>query len=62
MGDYSFYNCSELATVQYAGTKSEWEALVSSGRIGVNVFAGTKVTQVICDGGTEPVLYTPRAS
>ena len=56
MGDYSFFNCSELETIQFAGTCEEWETLVSNGRIGVNTFANTKATVIICSDGTEPVL------
>jgi len=55
LGDACFFGCSNLATVQYAGTVSEWNALVSGGKIGANVFANTQVTQIICDGGTVPV-------
>ena len=55
LGDASFINCANLSIVQYAGTVEEWNALVSSGRIGVNSFANTQVTEIICNGGSTPV-------
>ena len=55
LGDCAFKDCSNLTTVQYAGTVDEWNALVSNGFIGANIFAGTQVTQIICNGGYVPV-------
>ena len=58
LGDAAFIDCENLVIVQYAGTVTEWEALVDANKIGVNVFANTKVTQIICNGGSEPVTTT----
>ena len=58
MGKYSFVNCAELYEVHYAGSKDEWNALVASGTVGLNSFAGTKVEEIICAGDTVPVDKT----
>lgn len=46
IGDYMFYDCVSLTTVNYGGTKAQWEELIN----GVNIYLSENATVKCSDG------------
>lgn len=53
IGEKCFYGCSQLETITFEGTVSEFKAI----SIGVSAFSGTKAKKVICSDGEVTSYY-----
>ena len=47
IGDYAFYNCNNLTSVNYLGTMDQWEKIVKASQS-----LGSNIKKIICSDGT----------
>ena len=52
IGSYAFFNCYNLESVTFLGTKAEWESIA----MGVNCFCNTNVSKIICSDADVPFV------